>query len=73
MYSLLNSQKNGYTIINQLYDKSKLSAKLLQRMTDLQENLASHRAHNFIGNLLQHHTMQSTKYLSKWIEEKNSK
>ncbi len=65
------SQKNGYTIINQLYDKSELSIKLWHRITDLHENLKSHRTHNFIGNLLQHHTLKSTKYLSKWIEEKN--
>ena len=65
------SQKKGYTIVNQLYDKSELSAKLWQRITFLQQNLASHRVHNFIGNLLQHHTLQSSKYLSKWIEEKN--
>ena len=67
------SQNSGYAIINQLYNKSELSEKLWQQITSLQENLASHRTHNFIGNLLQHHTLQSTKYLSKWIEEKNSK
>jgi len=67
------SQNSGYVIINQLYDKNEFLVKLSQRITDLQQNLASHRAHNFIGNLLQHHTLQSTKYLSKWIEEKNSK
>ena len=65
------SQRNGYSIINQLYDKNEFSVKLSQRITDLQQNLVTHRAYNFIGNLLQHHTLQSTKYLSKWIEEKN--
>ena len=64
------SQRNGFEIINQLYNKIQLSEKLRQRITDLQENLKSHRSHNIIGSLLQHHTLQSTKYLSKWIEEK---
>jgi len=67
-----NAQQNGYDIINQLYDKSELSEKLLKRITYLHENLGSHRTQNFLGNLLRHHTLQSTKYLSKWIEEKNS-
>jgi len=26
---------------------------------------------NFLGTILQHHTLKSTKYMSKWIEEKN--
>jgi hypothetical protein len=29
------------------------------------------RLDNITGAILQHHTLQSTKYLSKWIEEKN--
>ncbi len=35
------------------------------------KHLELKRDNNFIGQLLQHHTLQSTKYLSKWIEEKN--
>jgi len=65
------SQQNGVEIINHLYDKTKLSKKLSQRITELQKKLKSHRSANFIGSLLHHHTLQSTKYLSKWIEEKN--
>jgi hypothetical protein len=35
-----------------------------------QDNLQQHRSSNFMGSLLQHHTMKSTKYMSMWIEEK---
>lgn len=66
------SQKNGYAIINELYAKRDLSEILWQRIMDLQKDLRFHRTHNFIGSLLQHHTLQSTRYLSKWIEAKNS-
>ncbi len=66
-----NAQQNGYEIINHLYDKNELSTKLLQRIIHIQENLKSHRTKNFTGSLLQHHTLQSTRYLSKWIQEKN--
>jgi len=65
------AQQNGIEMVNQLYNKKELSEKLCKRIHELQENLKSHRTQNFIGNLLQHHTLQSTKYLSKWIEEKN--
>ncbi len=66
------SQQNGIKIINQLYDKEKLSKPFLERLNDLQTTIEKHRNHNFIGAMLQHHTLQSTKYLSKWIEAKNS-
>ena len=42
-------------------------------IVEISENLESHRNQNFLGQILQHHTLQSTKYLSKWIEEKNKK
>ncbi len=66
------SQQNGYEIINQLYDKKSLSERLFYRIKEVQERIISHRKANFIGSLLQHHTLNSTKYLSKWIEEKNN-
>ena len=65
------SQKNGIKIINQLYDKDKLSQPFINRIFEIQQNLELHRIHNFLGGLLQHQTLQSTKYMSKWIEEKN--
>ncbi|MEP2937104.1 MAG: glycosyltransferase [Gilvibacter sp.] len=35
------------------------------------EHLAPLRIQNTVGQLLSHHSLQSTKYLSKWIQEKN--
>lgn len=67
------SQKNGIEIINKLYDKKKLSTPFLNRIEEIQANLKKHRTQNFMGNLVQHQTLQSTKYMSKWIEEKNKK
>ncbi len=64
-------QQNGIKIINFIYDKTKLSARLLQKIDEILQKLEVHRNRNFVGALLQHHTLQSTKYLSKWIEEKN--
>jgi hypothetical protein len=39
----------------------------------VQTHLKQHRLNNFMGALLQYHTLTSTKYMSRWIEEKNRK
>ncbi|MFD0993292.1 glycosyltransferase family 4 protein [Tenacibaculum geojense] len=66
-------QKNGIEIINQLYDKERLRKTFIERIESTQQNLTEHRKQNFLGSLLQHQTLQATKYMSKWIEEKNKK
>ena len=65
------AQQNGITIINQCYDKKKYVKILADTILYLEKNLKNHRLQNFTGQILQYHTLQSTKYLSKWIEEKN--
>ncbi|WP_345157155.1 glycosyltransferase [Flavobacterium ginsengisoli] len=65
------SQKNGIEIINKCYQKSNYSSQLLSLVNSLIEDSESHRLHNFMGNLLQHHAFKSTMYMSKWIEAKN--
>lgn len=66
-------QKNGVEIINIRFDKQLLMTDFLNRIELLQNGLEAHRKSNFIGSMLLHHTMQSTKFMSKWIEEKNKK
>lgn len=65
------AQKNGVNIINSLYQKEKGEASLLKAIEENYHNLKALRTKNFVGQMLQHHTLKSTKYLSKWIEEKN--
>jgi glycosyltransferase involved in cell wall biosynthesis len=65
------SQKNGVTIINQCYQKEKYSERLIAVVNSLLSDSENHRLHNFMGSLLQHHTLKSTKYMAKWIEAKN--
>jgi len=65
------AQQNGIQIINQLYAKSKFETPFLKQIAHLEENLIEHRQLNFLGEVLKHHTLQSTKYMSLWIEEKN--
>ena len=67
------SQENGYKIVENRFKKELFENNFIQKIQEISENLESHRNQNFLGQILQHHTLQSTKYLSKWIEEKNKK
>ncbi|MGQ7945401.1 glycosyltransferase [Flavobacterium sp. WC2509] len=67
------AQQNGITIINQRYSKKLFEIDFASKIEFLQSNLEQHRLNNFLGALLQHHTLSSTKYMSRWIEAKNSK
>lgn len=67
------AQADGVVLVNTLYDKEKLQDQLQQTLETLHQNLDAHRNQNFIGRLLQHHTLASSKYIAKWIEAKNRK
>ena len=65
------AQQNGLEIINQRYSKGLFETDFGTRIEFLRSNLQQHRLNNFMGSMLQHHTLKSTKYMSRWIEEKN--
>ncbi len=67
----IKAQKNGIAIIEKRYLRASFVNDFKLQIKSLQDNLAHHRLVNFMGELLQHHTLKSTKYMSKWIEEKN--
>lgn len=65
------AQKNGIQIIEKRYLRINFITDFKNHILSLQNNLKQHRSNNFMGALLQHQTLQSTKYMSKWIEAKN--
>lgn len=65
------SKDNGFKVLKNRFNSEPFLKQLFEKINDLSLNLESHRLQNFTGMLLQHHSMQSTKYLSKWIEAKN--
>ena len=69
----LNAQENGFEIIEKRYLKSVFTDDFVKYILKVQSDLKQHRLHNFMGALLHHHTMTSTNYMSRWIEEKNKK
>lgn len=67
-----NAQQNGIEIVNKRYAKPLFAVDCINRILETQKNLEAHRLANFIGAILMHHTLASTKYMSRWIESKNS-
>jgi hypothetical protein len=68
-----NAQVHGKQILESLFSSEEHVKGFMNRVSYLLDNLDEHRLTNFTGAMLMHHTIQSTKYLSKWIEEKNRK
>lgn len=66
-----DAQTNGLKVVNSRFQQSDFQAEFMQLIHDLQSILSIHRQGNFIGQMLQHHSLQSTKFMSKWIEEKH--
>lgn len=64
-------QQNGFAVINARFDKELWMPRLMERLKSLLGNLKKHRIKNFTGAMLSHQSLQATKYMSRWIEEKN--
>ena len=65
------SQANGYELLKQHYTLELYQEDFLLHISNVKLELQKHRNKNFIGAILQHHLLSSTKYMAKWIEEKN--
>jgi glycosyltransferase involved in cell wall biosynthesis len=64
-------QERGLHILRELYCETKNSDQLISYLHSLHENRSSTRSNNIVGAILRHQSHRSTKYFSKWIEEKN--
>jgi len=67
------AQHNGIHIINERYAAKYYADQFINDVEKLAADLITHRQNNFFGQILNHHTIQSTKYMSLWIEEKNKR
>ena len=67
----IQAQLNGVTIINSIYNKEKNGKLFFNKIHQIEQNIEKHRVSNFLGSLLQYKTLQASKYMSKWIEQKN--
>ncbi|GEQ85793.1 glycosyl transferase [Patiriisocius marinistellae] len=67
----LLAQQAGVKICNTKFKKSCFSEAFIAHIKELHVNLSKHRNEHFISQILQHQQLNTTKYMSKWIEEKN--
>ena len=66
----LESEK-GKMVLKTRFDKKSFQKSFGVILNNLLENIEMYREQNFVGSMMQHHTLKSTMYLSKWIAEKN--
>lgn len=67
------AQFNGFNICERRYLKTHFEKDFGNLILEIQQQLLKRRQNNFIGEILKHNIVSSTKYMSKWIEEKNKK
>ncbi len=67
------ANENAYQILEQIFDKQLYVNQFWETISKIENNLEAHRTENYLGKILQHHQLNSTKYMSRWIEEKNKK
>ena len=64
------AQKRGESILKARFNKDEITQRVMKKVESVYRDLPAHRAKNFIGQMLQHHSMKSTQYMSQWIEAK---
>jgi O-antigen biosynthesis protein len=69
----IECQENGFEILEKRFQKPLFISDFEAKINRLLSTLEKHRNQNFIGKILQHQSLNSSKYMSKWIEEKNRK
>lgn len=67
------AQVIGFELLRENFLESDFRNHFREKIEWLFQNIVQHRKKNFIGNLLQKEAFSSTKYMSRWIEEKNKK
>lgn len=65
------AQLNGDILLVEKFDKTTHKLTLKNKLQSLINQLPQHRLANFTGSMLQHHSLKTTEYMSKWITEKN--
>lgn len=65
------AQHHGLTMLMQRFNGAAIGSQLIARLLECKAALQERRRANFTGALLRHHQHKSTKYMARWIEEKN--
>jgi hypothetical protein len=65
------TQKDDLDHLHRFFLREGAEAPFAEKLHNLRQNLSDHRRKNITGAMLMHHTLASTKYLSRWINAKN--
>ncbi|MGB2087284.1 MAG: glycosyltransferase [Psychroflexus salarius] len=65
------TQSNGFKLLEERFRLQKFKPTVFKRLQKIEVELHKHRQNNFVGQMLMHHSLQSTKYMSRWIELKS--
>ena len=66
----LSVQSKGFETLKSRFMGPQFCALLMDKIEELSTHLEAHRLKNFTGMLLQHHSMQSTKYFPNGLRPK---
>jgi len=61
----------GPEAVIERFNEAQHQRRLIDGIHGLIDGLERHRSEDFIGGMLRHHSMKSTRYMSQWIEAKN--
>ncbi|MDR2223397.1 MAG: glycosyltransferase family 4 protein [Flavobacteriaceae bacterium] len=64
-------QQYGVKLMATNYDRGHYEQVFLEKTLELSADLVHARRINFMGEMLKHHTLQSSKFFGMWIQEKN--
>ncbi|TKS57366.1 glycosyltransferase [Mesohalobacter halotolerans] len=65
-------QQKGFDILHKEFDIKSFKDDFKTKITGSFQDLESYRHRNIVGQLLKHHHQRSTKFMSLWIEAKNT-
>ncbi|MFT7333371.1 MAG: glycosyltransferase involved in cell wall biosynthesis [Sphingobacteriales bacterium] len=65
-----NANKKGVAILAK-FNKIQFASSFVKRVGVLKNGIEKHREENFLGRVFHHQTIGASRFMSKWIEEKN--
>jgi len=68
-----DAQKLCHEIVEQHFNFETHFSSFKKNILKLQKNISHHRNKNTTGQILWHHNLKSTEFMSRWIMEKNKK
>ncbi len=63
--------QKGHNLISEGFSRDKHASALLERLDEVSARYKENGKKNYIASMLRHQSMNATRFMAKWIEEKN--